>query len=247
MRERRQQGGKYVVIGTKTSPEFAETFKQICKTKGIKPYQAIQMMVDTFVRYTDDRHNLSANMEKMMSVFEHMIGWDNAFNLADPTPDRTIEEAVYLLTGTHRKGARAVMVSRPIFGDWNETSNIQTIIERMIEVICPERYRRLRALAVEMECSSILELLDVMIDAHTIEALNAQYRKDFEDNARHDYGREVEYGQRTKRKHRKSIDDMEQTTIKFSPEDVPDLPELKHEAGDWLSENMDFRPHGEDW
>ena len=236
-----------MVIGTKTSPEFADTFRHICESKGIKPYQAIQMMVDTFVRYTDDRHNLSANMEKVMMVFEHMQGWQGAFNLADPTPDREIAEAVYLLTGRKRNGARAVMVTRPVMGDWQETANIQSILERMIEVLCPERYRRLRALAVEMECSSILELLDVMIDAHTIEALNAQYRKDFEDNARHDYGREVEYGQRTKRKHRKSIEDMEQTTIHFSPEDVPDLPELRHEVGDQLAERMDFRPHGEDW
>ena len=221
MRERRQQGGKYVVIGTKTSPEFAETFKRICSAKGIKPYQAIQMMVDTFVRYTDDRHNLSKGMEQVMAVFEHMNNWQNAFNLADPTPDRSIEEAVYIMSGTKRSGARAVMVSRPFFGDSKETTNIQMIIERMIEVICPERYRRLRALAVEMDCSSILELLDVMIDAHTIEALNEEFRKPFEDNARHDYGSVVEYGQRTKRKHHKSIDDLEQTTIRFSPEDVP--------------------------
>lgn len=222
MKEKKQQAGKYVVIGTKTSPAFAETFKAICNSKGIKPYQAIQMMVDTFVRYTDDRHNLSKDMEQMMTVFEHMDGWQGAFNLADPTPDRAIDEAVYIMTGTKRRGARAIMVSRPFFGDWKETSNIQHILERVIEVLCPERYRRLRALAIEMDCSSILELIDVMIDAHTIEALNAQYRKEFEDNARHDYGMEVEYGQRTKRKHHKGIEDMEKdTTIRFEPDDVP--------------------------
>ena len=250
--KKKQKKDKFVVIGTKTSPEFAQIFDDICKAKGLNKYKVVQMMVDTFVRYTDDRHNLSAEMEHLMTIFEHMEGWDKAFNLADPTPTRSIEEAVYLLTGKRRNGSRAVMVRRPFFGDWEETSNIQVILERMIEVLCPERYLRLRALAVEMECSSILELLDVMIDAHTIEALNAQYRKDFEDNARHDYGKPVEYGQRTVRHHHKSIEDMEQedaraagTTIRFKPEDVPTGCD-GIEPLDFL-ENLEWEPHGDVW
>lgn len=213
---------KYVVIGTKTSPQFAETFHRICKKKGIKPYQAMQMMVDSFVRYTDDRHNLSADMEQLMAVFEHMEGWKDAFNLADATPDRQIDEAVYLLTADTKHGARAIMVHRPYFGNWTETCNVQIILERMIEVLLPERYRRLRALAVDMDCNSILELLDRMIDYHTIEQLNADIRKDFEDCNRHEYGRPIEYGQRTKRKHHKGVEMYDrQQTIRFKPGDAP--------------------------
>jgi hypothetical protein len=63
---------KYVMIGTKVSPKFAETFARICRKKGLNKYQAIQMMVDTFVRYTDDRYNLSEEMSLLMSAFEHM-------------------------------------------------------------------------------------------------------------------------------------------------------------------------------
>lgn len=231
----KQDNENYVMLGTKTRKDFAETFNRICKKKGIKVYNAIQMMVDTFVRFTDDRHNLSVEMERLMSVFEHMDGWKDAFNLADPTPDRDIQEALYFITGTDRKGARGVMVHRPFFGNWTETVNIQYIIERVLEVMCPERYRRLRALAVEMDCNSILDLLDEMINNHTSELMNDQFRQGFADNNRH-YGKPVEYGQRTKRKHHKSVDDI-QTHLAFEEPVTPE--EMENEAG--------FQPIGGEW
>lgn len=222
------ENNRYVVIGTKTSRQFYVTFNEICRKKGIKPYQAIQMMVDSFVRYTDDRHNLSAEMEQLMSIFEHMEGWKDAFNLADANTERQIDEAVYLMTANGKKGTRAVMVHRPYFGNWTETYNVQHILERMIEVLFPERYRRLRALAVDMECNSLLELLDIMIDAHTVEQVNRELRKDFEDCNRHEYGKPIEYGQRTKRKHHKGVDMYDkQVRITFT---ASDKEQAEHEA-----------------
>jgi len=199
----------YELLQTKVSPEFKRIFTNICNKKGLSTYTVMQMMADTFVRYTDDRHNLTPDMSEIMNVFEHMIGWDNALNIADHTARKRIEEAIYVMTADHRKGCRCVLVERPIFGDWHETTNVQVIIERLFERLCPEIYRRLRALAVDMECSSILELINLMIDAHTIEQLNEEFRKPFEDARRHDFGRPIEYGKRTKRKHHKSIDMFE--------------------------------------
>lgn len=214
------ENNRYVVIGTKTSRQFYVTFNEICYKKGIKSYQAMQMMVDSFVRYTDDRHNLSAEMEQLMSIFEHMEGWKDAFNLADANTERQIDEAVYFMTAKGKKGTRAVMVHRPYFGNWTETYNVQHILERIIEVLFPERYRRMRALAVDMECNSLLELLDIMIDAHTVEQVNRELRKDFEDCNRHEYGKPIEYGQRTKRKHHKGVDMYDkQVRITFTASD----------------------------
>lgn len=232
---------KYVLLQTKVSPDFARKFRKICKAKGINTYRALQMMAETFVRYTDDRHNLSPTMERMMAVFEHLDGWENAFNFADYTTDPNIEEAIYLLTAEGKNGCRAVMVNKPYFGHWNETTNIQQIMERVIEVLCPERYRRLRGLAIDMECGSILELIDVMVDAHTVEQLNAEFRKPFEDNNRHDYGKPVEYGKRTRRKPK--VDMEKQQTIRFTEED-------RQLADDEVRNDNDgeeIRPHGYEW
>ena len=210
-------------IATKVSPDFKARFVAICKRKGINTYKAIQMMADTFVRYTDDRHNLTAEMEQAMALFEHLDGWDNALNFADHTAKKQIDEAIYLLAAEGKRGSRAVLVRRPYMGQWTETANIQQILERIIEVLAPERYRRLRGLAVDMGCRSILELLDTMIANHTAEAQAEDFRREFEDCNRHDFGKPIEYGQRTKRKHHKSVDMYEQErTIHFAPDDVPD-------------------------
>ena len=209
------------MIGTKVSPKFAETFNRICRKKGLNKYQAIQMMVDTFVRYTDDRYNLSEEMSLLMSAFEHMDGWNGAFNLADTTADKKIEEAIYFLTAAERRGARAIMVHRPYFGNWTETSNVQMILERVIEVLMPERYRRLRMLAVDMECNSILELIDRMIDAHTIDQLEQGFRRAFEDAGRTDSGKTFAYGNKTKSLHHHTVDGeaARQARLQFDNDD----------------------------
>ena len=204
--ENNNEQEKYVMIGTKVSPKFAETFNRICRKKGLNKYQAIQMMVDTFVRYTDDRYNLSEEMSLLMSAFEHMDGWNAAFNLADTTADKQIEEAIYFLTAAERRGARAIMVHRPYFGNGTETSTVQMILERVIEVLMPERYRWLRMLAVDMECNSILELIDRMIDDHTIDQLKQNFRRAFEDCQRTDSGKTVAYGNKTKSLHHHTVD-----------------------------------------
>ena len=209
------QGNEYYeLLQTKVSPEFKRIFTAICEKKGLTTYIVMQMMAETFVRFTDDRHNLSPEMSQLMTIFEHMIGWQKALNLADHTAKKEIEEAIYVMTAEHKKECRCVLVQRPFFGNWSETTNTQVIMERMFERLCPEIYRRLRALAVDMGCSSILELINLMIDAHTIEQLNAECRKEFEDARRHDFGRPVEYGQRTKRKHHKSVSSLFDKTDK---------------------------------
>ena len=219
--ENNNEQEKYVMIGTKVSPKFAETFNRICRKKGLNKYQAIQMMVDTFVRYTDDRYNLSEEMSLLMSAFEHMDGWNGAFNLADTTADKQIDEAIYFLTAAERRGARAIMVHRPFFGNWTETSNVQIILERVIEVLMPERYRRLRMLAVDMECNSILELIDRMIDAHTIDQLEQNFRSAFEDCQRTDSGKTFAYGNKTKSLHHHTVDGeaARQARLQFDDDD----------------------------
>lgn len=247
---------KYRGLGTKVSPEFHRLFRRICKRKGIKIYDAIQMMAETFVRYTDDRHNLSEEMERMMAIFEHMTGWKDAFNLADASAEKEIKEAIYFLTAKGKKGARAVMVHRPYMGDWTETMNVQVILDRVIEVLMPERYRRLRSLAVDMDCNSIMELVDTLITRQSADIDDAHYRKDFEDCRRGEWGQLPKEDGPYVRKHHKSVDMYEQqTVIQFGEEDrhvaENEVKEsMEHDPyaeRKWLEDNMDFQPHGGTW
>ena len=215
----------YKVIATKLSPDVYERITRIAKKKGMTPYELIQMVCDTIVRYMDDTHNLAMEMEQAMSIFEHMVGWKDALNLADPSAAKEIAQAVYVLTDPtgKKKGCRATMVDKPYFGEWNQTENVQVIFERMVEVLLPGCYRKLRRIAVDMECGSLVELLTLMIDSHDINLLDeASIRKDFEDCNRSDYGKPVEYGNRAKRKHHKGMEIYDrQQMIDFN--DKPEL------------------------
>jgi hypothetical protein len=244
--EQQNENEKYRNIGTKVNVETYRILKTIAKKKHMKVYELLQMCADCLVRYTSDQYNLSPEMEKVMSIFEHMVGWHGAFNFADPAAkDKKVEEAVYFLDAKDRTGARAVLVKRPFMGDWQQDVNIQHIVERVLELIVPERYRRLRKLAVEMDCNSILDLLDLLIDSAVIQSLDLdEIRKGFEDCQRAENNKTIAYGERTRRKKHYSVEDTEapvQGTIHFGPDDVPDLPEL-HKDKD---KGKDFDPYND--
>lgn len=183
---------KYIKKQTKVHPFIHHRLEKIAKKKGISVYEMLQMVCDTLTRYMDDRHNLTPEMEKAMSIFEHMEGWANALNLADPTVQKIIGEATYFFYDPEgkKKGCRAIHVTKPFFGNWEQNFNIQEILERTICLLMPERYSRLRKLAVDKECSSIVELIDTLIDEHSQDEDVKFFREAFEDAERSDYGKQ---------------------------------------------------------
>lgn len=195
---------KYVLVQTKISSWAFKRLDKLSAKKGMSIYEVLQLVCDTLLRYMDDKHNLTAEMEKAMSIFEHMDGWAKALNLADPTVQKKIGEATYFIYDLegNKKGCRAVHVKTPYFGDWEETINLQDILERTICLLMPERYARLRKLAVDKNCSSILELIDMLIDEHSQDEDIAFFREAFEDANRSEYGR-MPWQQPFKRRHHK--------------------------------------------
>ena len=63
---------KFKVIATKVSTFVKERIGRICKKRGLNEYEMLQMMCDCIVRYMDDRHNLTPEMERVMSIW--MVG-----------------------------------------------------------------------------------------------------------------------------------------------------------------------------
>ena len=233
-----QKGGEYLVIATKVKPEVKRQIGKLCKQKKLTEYGMLQMVCDCLVRYMDDQHNLSPELEQAMSVFEHMEGWKDALNLADPTVKKEICEAVYIQQDKEgkKKGFRCSMVTKPIMGEWTHTDNVVYIYERMTEVLLPEIYRKMRLLAAEMDCNSIVDLLHSMIDAQAVIQLNEGFRKEFEDADRATNGKPVAYGQRTRRKKHYDPDTMPEQRLRFD-----------ERKDDGLEDDLGFRPHGGEW
>jgi hypothetical protein len=196
---------RYITLATKVSRTAAEQLARIAKKKGMTIYELIQMVCDTLIRYMDDRHNLSEEMERAMSIFEHLTGWADALNLADPTVHKEIAQAVYIFSEVEsvdkkerKKGFRAVMVSKPFMGTWDETSNVMDIFERIFNICMPELYMKLFRARIILGCERVSEVINMLADAEVIMHLNGELRQEFEDAARMDNGRVVAYGQKTK-------------------------------------------------
>jgi hypothetical protein len=208
---------RYITLATKVSRTAAEQLARIAKKKGMTIYELIQMVCDTLIRYMDDRHNLSEEMERAMSIFEHLTGWADALNLADPTVQKEIAQAVYIFSEVEsvdkkerKKGFRAVMVSKPFMGTWDETSNVMDIFERIFNICMPELYMKLFRARIILGCERVSEVINMLADAEVIMHLNGELRQEFEDAARMDNGRAVAYGQKTKGLQHRTPDSLAQ-------------------------------------
>lgn len=197
------------MMQTKVSKETYDALKRIERKQDISIYSILQNMCDCIRRYTEDKTRLSPMVEKAMNMLEHMIGWKDNFNVADPNADPEISEATYYLNDKNgKKGIRVVHVERPFFGEWKQTMNLQQILERFMCLTFPSLYKRLRYLAVCRECTSILELLFDIVGELEREEDKRDLQAPFEDAQRSDFGKAVEYGQRTRRKKHQDMDSL---------------------------------------
>lgn len=237
MNDEQSNQDKHVVVATKLSRPAAERLAKIAKHKGMTIYELIQMVCDTLIRYMDDRHNLSEEMERAMSIFEHMVGWADALNLADPTVQKEIAQAVYIFQDANgeKKGFRAVMVDKPFMGQWTEDQNVMDIFERIFNICMPELYMKLFRARIILDCERVSEVVNLLADAQIIMHLNDEYRKDFEDADRADNGHAVQYGQKTKGLQHRTPDSLAMDQrLKF---DDYDREVADYEAEGWEGEH----------
>ena len=204
--------GNFVSVAGKISTWSYGRIMRILKRKGLNIYQMIQNFCDTIIRYMDDKHNRTPDVEKAMNMFEGMIGWENNFNLCDPNTKPEISEATYYLSDftkdKAKKGVRVVHVERPLMDKWTQTFNVQQILERFMCLTFPSLYRRLRFIAVCRECTSILELLIDIVGELEREEDKKELLRDFEDADRGDFGQKPHEGQPYKRPYEASQDTL---------------------------------------
>lgn len=214
--------GRYKTVATKISPAMAEVLASIAKSKGVEIYELLQMCCWFLVKMTAPEHNLSEEMEKLMILFHQEVGWQEAFNLCNPSTDCEICEEILILQQEGKHGLGCVKITKPWMGVWKQTECVDSIVERVIEVCLPGVYNRLRYLCTELDCESIVDTLVTMSDTLIIEKMNALDRQEYEEAANFTKGGvAIEYGKRTKQKKHLSPDSPGfQTRIRFTEEDV---------------------------
>lgn len=214
---------KFENVSTKVAAEVKEQLNRILTSMGLNEYQWLQMMIEVTIRMMDDRHNLSAAMAKMIQMFRMVPGFKDAASLVDANSEGQIDSAIYFVNVKGKKGYKPVMVERTWFdGEWNETHNVKSIVECVIQRCAPDSYMKLREHMQELECESVFECLMTMVDAYSLTRLDEEIPAMFND-MRADNGKVLAYGQRTKRKKRYTPDTMpEQTSLNFNQESEAD-------------------------
>jgi hypothetical protein len=194
-------------------------------------------------------HELDPRIQKLLAMMESDVGWQQAFNIANPNGLK-VAQVILILEQEGRKGFGAVMIDRPFFGDARQTECVDSILERVTEVTMRGIYRRLRLMGAKMDCQNLSDVLLTMIDAQTILDLDEGFRAELPGMGDYNYNRkQVAYGKKTKAKQHRTPDSVAQDQrIKF---DDYDREVADYEVQDWEGEhrgNADegYAIHGED-
>ena len=247
---------KYESIATKISAEQKERLDKILDAKGMNYYQWFQLMAEITIRMSDDRHNLSPAMSKMIQMFQMIPGWKDPTTLLDPNASPEIESAIYLVNTKGKKGLKALMTQRGMIdGQWTETENVMEIVEHVIEATLPQSYKWLQQRMVSLGCARVFECLLQLADEASASTFEQEISEMFSDNDRGDFGQKPQTV-RTKQRKRVGVEDM-QGLLAFdeldarmaihTQEEMEERERQAREASQYLREHSDFEPHGGEW
>ena len=177
-----------VMLQTKVTQEVYQRLETIGKRYGFSIFKSLRMLAECLIRFSDDQHNLSEELTRIIRMFENIPGWRKSICLADDGQEFGIVEAFYVIRAKGKEGYRLVYVERPMMeGDdkWKATYNVQQILERFIEVMNPSLYRHLRLLAVDMGTTSMLDTIQRIADEQMENPDEIELRRQFEANDWH--------------------------------------------------------------
>ena len=245
----KEETKRFEGLGTKIDPAMYEVLNACCDALGVDVYHLLQWFAYTIIRASAPMHELDPRIQKLLAMMESDVGWQQAFNIANPNGLK-VAQAILILEQEGRKGFGAVMIDRPFFGDARQTECVDSILERVTEVTMRGIYRRLRLMGAKMDCQSLSDVLLTMIDAQTILDLDEGFRAELPGMGDYNYnGKQVAYGKKTKAKQHRTPDSVAQDQrIKF---DDYDREVADYEVQDWEGEhrgNADegYAIHGED-
>ncbi len=101
--------------GTKISHDMAEVLNACCDALQVDVYHLLQWFAYTVIRAAAPHHEMSSDIQKIMTMLESDAGWQNSFNLANPDKLK-VAQVILILEQENHKGFGAVMVDKPWMG-----------------------------------------------------------------------------------------------------------------------------------
>jgi hypothetical protein len=203
---------------------------------GTNANDLLKMFVHAFIEAAKHTGPVSSDIQMLLDMLKVEDGWSEAFNFADVTKQKRIAQVVLILEQPGRKGFGMVKIDRPYMPGKKPymTYCVDEILERVTEVSMKGLYQRLRDIGNEIGTKSLRETLMKLIEDYRKHSLRLQFEDEGPQLGNYsDFGRAIEYGQRTRRKKHVSPDDI-QTHIVFGDDDreVAD-----YEVKDWEGEH----------
>lgn len=199
---------KFEQLGTKIDPAMAKVLDSVCNVLQVDVYHLLQWFAYTLIKASSPLHELDPRIRKIMTMLESDVGWQSAFNLANPDELR-VAQVVLILEQKDHRGFGAVMIDKPFFGKAAQTECVDNILERVCEVTMRGIYRRLRQMGSRIDCTNLSDTLLTMLDAQDLmnaaeaDALEGPQMGDMAPN-----GRQYAYGKKTKAKQRRTPDSV---------------------------------------
>ena len=213
---------RFEQLGTKIDPAMAEVLNACCDAMGVDVYHLLQWFAYTIVKASAPMHNLDPRIQKLMTMLDRDAGWQNAFNLCNPDKLK-VAQVVLILEQQGHKGFGAVMIDKPWMGMTPEmvsdldprranpqmTENVDTILERTLEVTMSGIYRRLRLLGAKRKCDNFSDVLLDMLENEDSRFTEEDFFAEMPQMGNvAPNGKPLAYGKRTKRKKHFTPDTM---------------------------------------
>lgn len=250
--QKQVQEGGHATFSVKMPQAMYDLVNILCEglQHGTNGNDLFKMFIQTFIESAKHDGPISPDMLHFINLLKMEPGWHKAFNFSDVTAQTEVAQVILILQQKGRHGFGLTMIDKPFMGEPIETRCVDDILERIVKVSMPGLYKKLDHVGKRLWCNSLRETLTLLCE-HMNDSLDKEEEKQEMPGFGnyHDYGKPIEYGQRTKRKKHRTPDSLanSQQTIHFKPEDTPDLPELDTDSGKDMDKEMGFRPFGADW
>ena len=202
MEQNNSQG--FEPMGTKIHPDMAKVWDAVCQALGTDTYHMLQHFIYAMIRMASDSHQRTPEVEKLMTILETDVAWQNAINLCAPTGKQSIAQMILIVEQEGKKGFGMYMLDKPYMQECKQTECVDDILERVIEVGIKGLYKKLVRMGVDMRCNSFLEVILAMLDEQDLLNTEQADRSEMMGQANFsDYGKAIEYGKKNKQlKHR---------------------------------------------
>lgn len=235
---------------TKISPEMAVVWDKVCQALGSDTYHILQQFIYSMVRMASEQHRLTPEFEKLMTMLDSDVAWQNAINLCAPNGKYNISQMVLIVEQKDKKGFAMVMLDKPFMGECRQTENVNYILDRVLEVGTNSLYRKLRTIKADMKCEWTVDQLLTMIEQQNLLNIEEEDRQEFAgQNIFYNNGKEYKYGKKAKSFHHRTVDSLAnsktQQRILFDDSDAESAnAEAEYTPEEW--EGNHRQPTGDD-